>query len=80
MLSSELVKLMRTVVGYSQNELAKEVKVDRSYIGKVEQGRISPTAIVQLNIIQACKRAGMTDVQFALMKVLTGEAKEGESQ
>ena len=76
MLSKELIKFMRVLVGYSQEELSKLVKVDRSYISKVEQGRIGPTQIVQLNIVQACKRAGMTDIQFALMKVITEEGRE----
>ena len=74
MLSKELIKLIHVFVGYSQDELAKAVKVDHSYIGKVEQGRIKPTQIVQLNIVQVCKSAGMTDTQFALMKIVTDEA------
>ena len=78
MLSKELIKLMRVLVGYSQEELSKLVKVDRSYISKVEQGRIAPTLIVQLNIVKACKGAGMTDIQFALMKVITEEGSESQ--
>ena len=78
MLSKELIKLMRVLVGYSQEDLSRAIKVDRSYISKVEHGRLAPTMIVQLNIIQACKRAGMTDIQFALLKVLTEEGTEKE--
>lgn len=73
MLSKELIKFMRVLVGYTQEELSKKVKVDRTYINKVEQGRIVPPQIVQLNIVKTCKDAGMTDIQFALMKVLTEE-------
>lgn len=78
MLSKELIKLMRILVGYSQEDLSRVIKVDRSYISKVEHGRLAPTMIVQLSIIQACKRAGMSDIQFALLKVLTEEGTEKE--
>lgn len=78
MLSKELIKFMRVLVGYSQEELSKKVNREGSYIGKVEQGRLSPPQIVQLNIVKACKDAGMTDIQFALMKVITEEGSESQ--
>lgn len=73
MLSKELIKFMRVLVGYTQEELSQAVNREGTYINKVELGKLAPPQIVQLNIVKACKDAGMTDIQFALMKVLTEE-------
>jgi len=70
---------MRIFVGYSQQDLAKATNYSRSYISKIEQGTVEASSIVQWHILQACKRAGMEDWQFAVLKIVVdGDEKELE--
>lgn len=48
-------------VGYSQQDMATATNYSRSYISKIEQGTVETSLIVQLHILQACRRAGMED-------------------
>ncbi|MBD8522304.1 helix-turn-helix domain-containing protein [Lysinibacillus fusiformis] len=61
MFSIELLKQMRMFVGYSQQDMATATNYSRSYISKIEQGTVETSLIVQLHILQACRRAGMED-------------------
>ncbi|XRD24530.1 helix-turn-helix transcriptional regulator [Lysinibacillus fusiformis] len=79
MLSVELLKQMRMFVGYSQQDLANATNYSRSYISKIEQGTVKASSIVHLHILQACRRAGMEDWQFAMLKIVVdGDEKDLE--
>ncbi len=79
MISVELLKQMRIHVGYSQQDLAKATGYSRSYISKIEQGTVEASSIVQWHILQACKRAGMEDWQFAILRIVVdGNEKDLE--
>lgn len=76
MMSVELLKQMRMFVGYSQQDLAKATNYSRSYISKIEQGTVEASSIVQWHILQACRRAGMEDFQFAMLKIIVDGSEQ----
>lgn len=53
------VRMIRTAIGLSQEELADKAGLDRSYIGGIERGERNPT----LSVIE--KIAGGLDVPLA---------------
>lgn len=49
------IKLMRSELRLTQEELAFKVGVDRSYMGFVERGEKNPTLMTMMKIAQALK-------------------------
>ena len=59
MIFSKMVKSVREIKGYSQEQLARELDVRNAKINRWENGKTEPSRLALKNIIDFCKKNGV---------------------
>jgi transcriptional regulator with XRE-family HTH domain len=67
-----LVRRRRTEIGLTQENLALEIHIDRTYVSGIERGRRNPT----LSVISTLAE-GLNTTASGLLNGLEGEVKRG---